>query len=331
MDLDDLDRSSVRHVTDTLATPSDRLKSTLRAPRCITISSSTPGYNDDDHNARHREGRADQSSISYCRTRAVPPPSRGDPMTTDNLPRSAIVKASDVLAEELRGLILGHALEQGAALPSEAELMKEYEFSRGTVREALRLLETDGLIVIKRGPKGGIRVRHPDIGQVSRSLALLFSSSETPLRDLFTFRKLVEPAIAAAAARSATSQQKLWLIEIAPQHYGVRSGFRDAVEFHGAIGRCSNNGVYEIVLTALHDALEWQVSEERLSHDDVEGTRRAHMTIAKAIAEGDSDAAARGMQRHLQKFEEVLSTEGRLDEPIIPRSRWRRRAMTARR
>ncbi len=238
---------------------------------------------------------------------------------------ATLPKASDVLADELRARILGDGMQPGEVLPSEAKLMEDYGFSRGTVRETLRLLEADDLIVIKRGPKGGIRVRHPDVRQVSRSLGLLFSAQGTTLGDLFTFRKLVEPEAAAEAARTATAEQKNWLASIAPHHQGVQPGFHQSAEFHGAIGRCSNNGVFEVMLTALHDALEWQSSDEKLSHDDIEATRRAHVSIAKAIVEGNADVAARRMRRHLEQFERVLAGQGRLDEPIVPRARWRRK------
>ena len=237
---------------------------------------------------------------------------------------AALPKASDVLADELRSLILGDAMPAGVPLPSEALLIQQYGFSRGTVREALRLLEADGLIVIRRGPKGGVRVRHPDVKQVSRSLALLFSVRGIALKDLFSFRKLIEPAAAAEAARAATSEQRVWLTQLAPQHYGIQRGFRQSADFHGAIGRCSNNGVYEAILAALHDALEWHSSDESLSHDDIEATQRAHVGIAKAILEGDSETAARRMRSHLEQFEQVLAEQGRLDEPIVPPDRWRR-------
>lgn len=246
-------------------------------------------------------------------------------MDTEKQQNAPLPKASDLLADELRARILGGGMKPGDALPSEAKLMEDYGFSRGTVRETLRLLETDALIVIKRGPKGGIRVRHPDVRQVSRSLGLLFSARGTVLRDLFAFRKLIEPAAAAEAASAATTEQKAWLVDIAPQHYGLQRGFDQSAEFHGAIGRCSNNGVYEVMLTALHDALEWHSSDEKLSHDDIEATRRAHVGIAKAIADGDPDVASRRMRRHLEQFERVLAGQGRLDEPIVPQARWRRR------
>lgn len=245
-------------------------------------------------------------------------------MDQDRPRAAALPKASDVLAEELRGRILGEGMLPGDPMPSEADLMADYGFSRGTVRETLRLLESDGLIVIKRGPKGGVRVRHPEIRQVSRSLALLFSARETTLADLFTFRKLVEPAAAAAAARTASDEQRERLLDIAPKHYGVQRRFEPSIDFHAAIGRCSNNGVYEVMLTALHDVLQWHTSDEKLSHDDIEATRRSHVGIAKAINAGDSELAAKRMLRHLEQFERVLGAQGRLAEPIIPRQRWQR-------
>lgn len=236
-------------------------------------------------------------------------------------PSMPVMKASDVLAEELRRLILGGPMEEGATLPSEAELVQQYSFSRGTVREALRLLETDNLITIRRGPKGGIRVRLPDVHQVSRSVALLFSRDQTKIDDLFQFRLLLEPAAAAAAALTATPEQRRRLIESAP----YQDGFPAAADFHGLVGEGSNNGVFDILLTTLHDSLEWHASDEKLEEEDVEATRRAHIQIADAIDKGDAAAAGRRMKRHLEAFEKVLRGRGRLDEPIVPLSHWRQR------
>lgn len=243
------------------------------------------------------------------------------PMNGRAEPATRLQKASDILADRIRAEILGNNLQPGDALASEAELIEAHGFSRGTVREALRLLEAEGLIVIKRGPKGGIRVRHPDITQVSHSLALHFAMSKTTLGEFFTFRRLVEPAAAAEAARSATPEQRASLIEIAEQVRGLPPLAR-APEFHGALGVCSNNGVYRAILAALHRVIEWHSLSERLSDEDIEGTTRAHLAIARAIEKGDDKGAARLMNRHLESFEAVLAEQGRLDQPIIPPRHW---------
>lgn len=239
---------------------------------------------------------------------------------------SRISKASDVLADDLRSWILGEALPPDAPVPSESEIMRDWGFSRGTVREALRLLENDGLIVTRRGPKGGIRVRRPEVAQVSRSLALILSSNQTPLRDLFALRKLVEPAVAEAAARDATAEQRAWLKSIAEAGDGPSENWRMSIEFHVALGRVSNNGLFDILMTALHDSLEWQMSGENVGPLKVDEVTRAHASIADAVILGDADLASRRMYAHVGAFEAVLIKQKRLDEPIIPRSTWKRRA-----
>lgn len=237
-------------------------------------------------------------------------------------PGIRLPKASDVLADRIRAEILGKDLQPGDSLSSEAELIEAHGFSRGTVREALRLLEAEGLIGIKRGPKGGIRVRYPDTTQVSHSLALHFAMSKTTLGEFFTFRRLVEPAAAAEAARSATPEQRSYLIEIAEQFRGLPPSLERAPEFHGAIGLCSNNGVYKVILSALHRVIEWHSLSERLSDEDIEGTTRVHRAIARSIEKGDARGASRLMNRHLESFEAVLAQQGRLDQQIIPTRHW---------
>lgn len=232
--------------------------------------------------------------------------------------RLRLPKASDVLANELRARILEQDLPAGTALPSETELIAEHNFSRGTVREALRLLEADGFVSIQRGPKGGITVQYPDAQLVSRSLATLLTVDQTPLRNLFEFRKLVEPAAAASAAREASDDQRARLLAMTdpgdPQ--------RGAAEFHTALGACTKNELFRVMLAALNRVVEWHAGMEAVSEEDLERAGRAHARLASAIAEGRADDAAELMLRHLMAFEDVMRTQGRLDEPILSRARW---------
>jgi DNA-binding FadR family transcriptional regulator len=232
-------------------------------------------------------------------------------------------KASEILAEQLRSQILGNELAPGTSLPAEAEIIEQYEFSRGTVREALRLLEVEGLIVIKRGPHGGIRVSHPDISQVSRTLAVHFATAATKLRDFFAFRLLVEPAVAADAARTATTEQKALLLRAVEDLPATpRPELGDAPDFHRVVGDCSNNGVYRVLMAAMHEVLERHAHGEQLSPDDVSATAKAHQAIARAIVSGDVAGAEKVMYRHIKEFRDVLDRQGRLDERIITPRRW---------
>lgn len=242
------------------------------------------------------------------------------PMYGRRQPR--LPKASDVLADRLRGQILGNQMQPGEPLRSEATLIAETGFSRGTVREALRLLESDGLIEIRRGPHGGIRVAEPDLSHVTRSLALLLTLSGTTMRAFSEFRQLVEPAAAAAAARTATEEQRGWLLALANAGSPRNGSWEPSIEFHEALGVCSNNEIVRLVIAAFGQELTWHVPGEQLSDRDMEETRRAHLSIAQAVAAGDADRAAKAMVRHLQQFERVLAANGRLDQPVLPPERW---------
>lgn len=239
-------------------------------------------------------------------------------MSNNARQRTRLPKASDILADQLRGRILGDGLEPGDRLPSEVELVDASELSRGTVRETLRLLETEGLIEIRRGPRGGITVRHPDAGHVGRSFALLLTLSQAPLRQLIEFRKVVEPEAASAAALQIDDELRQRILHQIDDDMGI-------AEFHGQVGLWSGNEMYRVVLAAIHDLVNWQSIEEDLTEEDLKVTREVHKKIAQAIAEGKDRLAANRMRKHLEGFEEVLRKQGRLDKPIVPRHTWRSR------
>ena len=232
-------------------------------------------------------------------------------------------KASAMLAAELRAYILGHALAPGSTLPSEAELIASTSLGRATVREALRLLEAEGLIAIKRGPQGGVVVRRPDLSGLSRSLAPFLTLTEAPLRDLFAFRKAVEPWAASLAAEHATDAQRARLIELAGHHPGP--GYRNEIAFHVLVAECAANQVLRALLVVPHDLLRLHLEVDEIPDDAVEEANNAHLAIAKHISSGDQHRAGRAMLKHLESFEEMMQRQGRLDQPIVPRTHWLRR------
>jgi GntR family transcriptional repressor for pyruvate dehydrogenase complex len=229
-------------------------------------------------------------------------------------------KASDVVVNAVRQRILTERLPVGHRLPSETELMEEYGLGRVTVREALRLLERDGLIEIKRGPGGGIHVRHPDISQVSDAISLLFSVQEVTLREFLAFRQLVEPSAAALAAVHATDEQRQKILQSAEADQAQLS---PVVDLHVLIGESTGNGVLGLVLQALHSPMAVHFRSDKIRKHDVEGTARAHRKIAQAIAAGNAAGAERAMKRHLDAYASYLQEVGLIDEPIVPQPTWR--------
>jgi DNA-binding FadR family transcriptional regulator len=225
------------------------------------------------------------------------------------------------VADELRAQIIGNDLAPGTRLPSEAQLIEQFGLSRATVREALRLLEAEGLIVVKRGPRGGLTVSRPNPSHISRSIATLVALTDLPLKQLFVLREVIEPPAAEAAARNATPEQRKRLLEAAASH---NSDVEERVDFHLLIAEFSGNGLFYMILSAFHDVLTWHVEGEPLTSDDVAQTETAHMRIARAIADGDAVRAEATMRQHLEHFQRRMAEAGRLEAPIIPRSAWRR-------
>jgi GntR family transcriptional repressor for pyruvate dehydrogenase complex len=118
------------------------------------------------------------------------------------MPRTPAVArtASESVAEQIRGQIATGALKPGDMLPSETALLEIYAVARPTMREALRILESDGLVSILRGINGGAQVREPDLATLARRAGLHLQLRGTHLEALTEAQRLVQPGAAALAA-----------------------------------------------------------------------------------------------------------------------------------
>jgi GntR family transcriptional repressor for pyruvate dehydrogenase complex len=235
---------------------------------------------------------------------------------------SRLPKASEILAGRLRSQILAERLEPGDLLPSEAELIETTQFSRGTVREALRLLEADGLIVIKRGLKGGVMVRYPDRAALGKAFAIHFATSRASLRDFFTLRLAIEPLAASEAAANATDDERQLLAPFA-DHPSSTLDIGEAPRFHDAIAKMTHNSVLEILLTALSEVLDMHMSAETYDPEDVSEVDSAHAAIAAAVISGDRETAEKAMLDHVVTARSRLERLNRLDDFVVPDSSWR--------
>ena len=113
------------------------------------------------------------------------------------------VKTGEMIAAYLRGKIVRGELAEGASLPAEVELMRQFDVSRPTLREAFRILETESLIEIRRGARGA-RITAPTVRVAARYIGLLLQTCGTTLADVYEARSLLEPAAAGLLARRRT-------------------------------------------------------------------------------------------------------------------------------
>ncbi|SNQ47720.1 DNA-binding transcriptional regulator, FadR family [Frankia canadensis] len=222
-----------------------------------------------------------------------------------------VPKASDVLAEELRERILRGEFREGTVLPPERELVVQTQMSRTTVREALRILEVQGLIRIKTGRSGGAYVQVPGEESVASSVNLMIRGRRIRLAALLETREAIEPACARLAAKYRTDSD-LVALETANVAISVESGsladFLQAnVDWHVAVATASHNELLTGFMSALSRAIYASTDNQGFIDAEVRSlTLRAHQRITEAIRARDADGAVRRMSRHVHAYAEAV-------------------------
>lgn len=225
-----------------------------------------------------------------------------------------IPKAAVVVAGRLRRSIVDGQFEPDQALPNETELMAIYDVSRPVVREALRILESESLIQVKRGAGGGARVCRPDIAVAARFTALLLQWEGTTLEDLFEAREIFEPAAVRrlAATRPAEALERLKQrhaeeLEVVgdPKRYPIA-----ATQFHEDLIDLAGNKTMSILGRLLQEIVEKQ-HRAMFAVLDGEGAAvavdagRSHGKLIELIGSGDVEGAAAFWEAHLHEAAEL--------------------------
>ena len=230
-----------------------------------------------------------------------------------------VPKASDVLANELRERILSGEYEEGTPLPPERELVVQTRMSRTTVREALRILEVQGLVRIKAGRAGGAFVQRPGGESMASSVALLIRGQQIRLAALLETREAIDPFCARLAAEHRTAQD-LEALDAANDAIAAAGSELDSflsanIDWHVAVANASHNELLMGMMTALSRAIYTATENEGFIDDSVRSIAvRAHRSITRAIRDQDPDAAVRRMTRHVHSYaEEVLAVDERVD------------------
>ena len=215
------------------------------------------------------------------------------------------------VVEQIQEAILDGRLTAGQTLPAERELKETFNISRGTLREALRVLEQKGLIEIKLGVGGGSVVKAVDTDQISESLGLLIRSQKVSLNHLAQFREDVEGIVAAYAAKNHVAEDIQTLKDLLVNaHSCVKKGSsqRDAFididkQIHMTMARITGNPVYITVLHSIHDNIH-RYYDRFLSMEkpELEENYNDLCDLVGAIETADAELARRLAKRHVQRF-----------------------------
>jgi len=233
----------------------------------------------------------------------------------------AVPKASDVLANEIRERILSGEYPEGASLPPERELVTQTRMGRTTVREALRILEVQGLIYIRAGRAGGAFVRKPGEDSVADSLELMIRGRQVRLTSVHQTREAIEPHCAQLAAVNRTDEDLRRLTDAneALAASGSLEQFLQAnVDWHVGVATASHNEILTGIMIALSRAIYSATNTEGFVDDAVRAIAiRAHRSVTRAIKERDADAAARRMTRHVHGYAAAaLAVDDRIAIPV---------------
>lgn len=231
-------------------------------------------------------------------------------------------KVPELVATELAHQILDARLPVGARLPHESEMMQELSVGRSTLREALRLLEFQGLLRIKTGRHGGPTVARPSREQAGHFLALLLHVEDATIEHVYDVRKVIEP-LAAQMAAGRVSEEALGNLSASCE--AVRSNIGDldlfeeeSASFHRQLAEACGNPVVLVVVEGL-TALSLR-SEMGIVYDESVrlSTVKSHDRILKALRKGDSSAAQRAMATHLEDMQRDIEAfyPGTMASPV---------------
>ena len=230
-------------------------------------------------------------------------------------------KLSEVLAREIVRDVRN--LPPTTMLPSEAIMLEKYGVGRASLREALRLLEVQGLIVIRPGPGGGPMVAQVDSVHYGRISSLYYHMSSATYRDVADARLVMEPVITRIVAerRDADVKERLqtWLVQHADfdedsdyEHY-----VEDASGFHSMLAEMVGNPVLTLSARSLQE-VQLHRAHGLLPPDERRKVDLDHLAIAKAVLRGEAAKAERLMREHMTDYvrDSKQRYPGLLDETV---------------
>jgi GntR family transcriptional repressor for pyruvate dehydrogenase complex len=229
------------------------------------------------------------------------------------------LRIAETVAAELRRRILSS--EEGYRLPTQDQLVVDFGVSYPSVREAIRILETEGLVTVRRGNVGGLEVHRPDETSAAYHLGLVLQGGRVTLRDLAAGLQMLEPMCAAECARRSDRLEAVVPvlrenIEATVAALGDGVAFTHASrEFHELVVGFTPNATVRYVVRSL--VTLWSTQEETWaelrtsrgeypSEDEAEEVVRTHRRILEEIEAGRAAEAERVARAHLAATQAVI-------------------------
>ncbi len=219
-----------------------------------------------------------------------------------------ILPAYEQIADQLRALVVRGELRPGERLPAEAEIATMFGVGRSTVREALRLLASQGLVTTRRGAGGGTFIVSPDRDAISQylevSLGLLVGSHRPAVEELLEARLALERPAARLAALRHDPGHLAQIAATIPEGPAPNEEMYQS-KFHEAVLGASGNVMLRVMTRPVFDVLRTRLMRSAASPEFWDRVVIEHRQIFAAIARRDGSGAESSMQEHLMHLNSV--------------------------
>ncbi len=235
-------------------------------------------------------------------------------------------RIAEMIADNLRRRILAGELNDGDVLPKVDDLLLEFPVSKPSIREAMRILETEGLLSVRRGNVGGAVIHTPKAKVAAYMFGMVLQAQDTLLADLAAALSDVEPACAAKAAERSVNDKSL-VATLKRLNEELEAGLDDGPEFtrlarrfHDAVVQGCGNATMALVtgsLETLWSNHESNWAESTNAHGEYpdlqarESVLRTHLKITDAIEEGDAARARHLVAQHLHESQRYVLAQGK--------------------
>lgn len=222
-----------------------------------------------------------------------------------------------LVADAIKQLVVDQGLSAGDRLPSEGDLIAEFGMAKGTIREAMRILEAQGLIETKTGPGGGSFVRQVSQERARALLANYFYFKDMTIADIYQLRRILEPELAASLA-GKLPEAVLQQLERDIAHYASpptsldeeRQHHIKSLRFHARLSRHAGNALLGFVIDFMVTMLS-DITVNRQLYDPPNERLWArglayHVDLVKALRSGDAERARTIMAAHMEMAEDFM-------------------------
>ena len=214
----------------------------------------------------------------------------------------------ELAVEQIIGYINENGLQPGDQLPNEVDLMNKLKVGRGTIREAIKSLNSKGVVIIKRGI-GTFVADQPGISD--DPLGFTFETDKTKvLMDALEVRLLIEPQMIIKTIDNISAKQLKELSDLADEIESLINKNKDYtvqdIEFHTLLARVSGNRVIGKLIPIIAGAIEQAIDVTDKSL--VQETIITHRLIVEDVANKDKEGASKAMARHIQDNIDILKT-----------------------